>query len=154
MIGAQSSCGPLQVPCGDGLERVVGIEPTRPAWKAGVLPLNYTRKSKPGKPCAPIGRPITASTIIAYRRAPCQGLPRNFFPFSRKKAAAVAGAAPARPSRDHPFGYAPFLYRLRIFSSGSPRTSYSHMASPASFSRALTLAISALVCRKNTAALP
>jgi hypothetical protein len=27
------------------MERVVGIEPTRPAWKAGVLPLNYTRNS-------------------------------------------------------------------------------------------------------------
>ena len=27
----------------DDLERVMGIEPTRPAWKAGVLPLNYTR---------------------------------------------------------------------------------------------------------------
>ena len=26
------------------LERVMGIEPTWPAWKAGVLPLNYTRK--------------------------------------------------------------------------------------------------------------
>ena len=26
------------------LERVMGIEPTRPAWKAGILPLNYTRK--------------------------------------------------------------------------------------------------------------
>ena len=25
------------------LERVMGIGPTRPAWKAGVLPLNYTR---------------------------------------------------------------------------------------------------------------
>ena len=25
-------------------ERVMGIEPTYPAWKAGVLPLNYTRK--------------------------------------------------------------------------------------------------------------
>ena len=25
------------------LERVMGIEPTLPAWKAGVLPLNYTR---------------------------------------------------------------------------------------------------------------
>ncbi len=22
----------------------MGIEPTRPAWKAGILPLNYTRK--------------------------------------------------------------------------------------------------------------
>jgi hypothetical protein len=25
------------------LERVMGIEPTLPAWEAGVLPLNYTR---------------------------------------------------------------------------------------------------------------
>ena len=29
------------------LERVMGIEPTRPAWKAGILPLNYTRKRMP-----------------------------------------------------------------------------------------------------------
>ena len=29
---------------GDKKERVMGIEPTYPAWKAGVLPLNYTRK--------------------------------------------------------------------------------------------------------------
>ena len=27
-------------------KRVMGIEPTLPAWKAGVLPLNYTRKYK------------------------------------------------------------------------------------------------------------
>ena len=25
-------------------KRVMGIEPTYPAWKAGVLPLNYTRE--------------------------------------------------------------------------------------------------------------
>ena len=29
------------------LERVAGIEPAYPAWKAGVLPLNYTRLQKP-----------------------------------------------------------------------------------------------------------
>ena len=29
-----------------GLERVMGIEPTRPAWKAGTLPLSYTRTTK------------------------------------------------------------------------------------------------------------
>ena len=29
------------------LERVMGIEPTYPAWKAGVLPLNYTRMAVP-----------------------------------------------------------------------------------------------------------
>ena len=27
-------------------KRVMGIEPTYPAWKAGVLPLNYTRVIK------------------------------------------------------------------------------------------------------------
>ena len=31
------------------VERVMGIEPTYPAWKAGVLPLNYTRASVPLK---------------------------------------------------------------------------------------------------------
>ena len=30
------------------LERVTGIGPAYPAWKAGVLPLNYTRKSSIG----------------------------------------------------------------------------------------------------------
>ena len=29
------------------LERVMGIGPTLPAWKAGILPLNYTRISVP-----------------------------------------------------------------------------------------------------------
>ena len=27
-------------------KRVMGIEPTYPAWKAGVLPLNYTRRKR------------------------------------------------------------------------------------------------------------
>ena len=39
------------------LERVMGIEPTRPAWKAGVLPLNYTRITESLFNC---------STIIIY----------------------------------------------------------------------------------------
>ena len=29
-------------------KRVMGIEPTYPAWKAGVLPLNYTRMTYRG----------------------------------------------------------------------------------------------------------
>ena len=34
----------VALPFGDSpRERVMGIEPTYPAWKAGVLPLNYTR---------------------------------------------------------------------------------------------------------------
>ena len=38
---------PVSVAAGIGrrkLERVKGIEPSRPAWKAGALPLSYTRK--------------------------------------------------------------------------------------------------------------
>ena len=31
-----------------GLERVTGIEPALPAWKAGALPLSYTRTSGGG----------------------------------------------------------------------------------------------------------
>ena len=30
------------------LERVMGIEHTLPAWKDGVLPLNYTRETRVG----------------------------------------------------------------------------------------------------------
>ena len=29
------------------MERAMGIEPTYPAWKAGVLPLNYARMAAP-----------------------------------------------------------------------------------------------------------
>ena len=33
------------------LERVMGIGPTLPAWKAGILPLNYTRNGLPFRQC-------------------------------------------------------------------------------------------------------
>ena len=36
-------CGPLEPGRPKKLERVMGIEPTLSAWKAEVLPLNYTR---------------------------------------------------------------------------------------------------------------
>ena len=29
------------------MERVTGIEPAQPAWKAGALPLSYTRGGQP-----------------------------------------------------------------------------------------------------------
>ena len=32
------------------VERVMGIGPTRPAWKAGILPLNYTRIRRTSTP--------------------------------------------------------------------------------------------------------
>ncbi len=36
-------CESFPALCEPNLERVAGIEPAQPAWKAGVLPLNYTR---------------------------------------------------------------------------------------------------------------
>ena len=47
------------------LERVMGIEPTRPAWKAGILPLNYTR----------VRLPIYDTTFSVV----CQGVLQIFF---------------------------------------------------------------------------
>ena len=35
------------VTCGGAVERVTGIEPAWPAWKAGALPLSYTRVLRP-----------------------------------------------------------------------------------------------------------
>ena len=48
------------------LERVMGIEPTRPAWKAGILPLNYTRT----------GLTLNVSLDIIARKG---GLCQSFF---------------------------------------------------------------------------
>ncbi len=42
------------------MERVMGIEPTRPAWKAGILPLNYTRR------CCFSCRPDDSCYYIAF----------------------------------------------------------------------------------------
>jgi hypothetical protein len=40
--GLEGRCS-IQLSYRHKMERVKGIEPSRPAWKAGVLPLNYTR---------------------------------------------------------------------------------------------------------------
>ena len=42
LSGVRSNRTELQAPV-IKMERVMGIEPTTSAWKAGVLPLNYTR---------------------------------------------------------------------------------------------------------------
>ena len=44
------------------LKRVMGIEPTYPAWKAGVLPLNYTRVPRAGIEPATRGFSVLCST--------------------------------------------------------------------------------------------
>lgn len=51
----QKRPGALTWPCAF-LERVTGIEPALSAWKAGVLPLNYTREMKPEQYSATRGR--------------------------------------------------------------------------------------------------
>lgn len=67
-----------RLPAGHGkgrLERVVGIEPTWPAWKAGTLPLSYTRRllrsSRQSKP----GRRQAQRRIFARRWAGCRKNP-------------------------------------------------------------------------------
>ena len=44
------------------VERVTGIEPARPAWKAGILPLNYTR----------MGLAVISPKIVSYVKVVCQ----------------------------------------------------------------------------------
>jgi hypothetical protein len=47
------------------MERVMGIEPTRPAWKAGILPLNYTRIARlPAQICYHIDAGL--STVFCF----------------------------------------------------------------------------------------
>jgi hypothetical protein len=42
-VGGDDGSGHRQATCHRGSERVTGIEPAPPAWKAGALPLSYTR---------------------------------------------------------------------------------------------------------------
>ena len=57
------------------LERVMGIEPTSSAWKAEVLPLNYTRSVRylfPGIPAdTPGGSPSPGPAFLAGRSVNC-----------------------------------------------------------------------------------
>ena len=69
------------------VERVMGIEPTQPAWKAGILPLNYTRMT----PRRGNGPARFSSEIVAYGFGTCQPL---FFSFSRKIFGAPVWPAP------------------------------------------------------------
>ena len=57
---------PLPLPMGvrrwSPLERVMGVEPTSSAWKAEVLPLNYTRGApEPGSACLKTKCPVNGS---------------------------------------------------------------------------------------------
>lgn len=50
------------------MERVMGIEPTLPAWEAGVLPLNYTRRILSVKLLAYLPCYLGARGVVAERR--------------------------------------------------------------------------------------
>ena len=70
------TCLPREIRSGASpLERVTGIGPARPAWKAGILPLNYTR----------VGTSRLRLPYLTTLYAVCQGLLRDFFVFSRRK---------------------------------------------------------------------
>ncbi len=59
---AKAGCYHSQAGCNPPLKRVMGIEPTYPAWKAGVLPLNYTRVPRAGIEPATRGFSVLCST--------------------------------------------------------------------------------------------
>ena len=50
------------------MERVMGIEPTLPAWKAGALPLSYTRMEKDAAPCVKTHLPTLARSVCAHKQ--------------------------------------------------------------------------------------
>ena len=60
------------------VERVMGIGPTRPAWKAGILPLNYTRISSHFT--------VASSTLVynSIKQLNCQTFFAAFLKISKK----------------------------------------------------------------------
>lgn len=51
-----------------GVERVMGIEPTWPAWKAGALPLSYSREEAAEAPSHyTTDLALESSPVWAYR---------------------------------------------------------------------------------------
>jgi hypothetical protein len=60
------------------MERVTGIEPALSAWEADVLPLNYTRVSRPAPRALPSKTPEARTSLarISYRN-PCPGSARR-----------------------------------------------------------------------------
>ena len=60
-------------------QRVMGIEPTCAAWKAAVLPLNYTRKSCWESPdTRQSGRPLCGGELRPQKRMASQAEPSNY----------------------------------------------------------------------------
>jgi hypothetical protein len=66
------SFAPITRPSRERLERVMGIEPTPSAWKAEVLPLNYTRLNQPAAPHLRSSR-----TTRTHPQDPCPAPPHQ-----------------------------------------------------------------------------
>ena len=101
--GSTPACVASAVGQGVSAERVKGIEPSPPAWKAGALPLSYTRRSIPYY----IGAgPVR--TLVRHAVFPCVGsrLPRLSAGRSRGRSNAGGG----RKSPDSGLG----RYTLRL----------------------------------------
>lgn len=60
--------------------RVTGIEPVSPAWEAGILPLNYTRKIFYGIAFYIRARPDKNGTALRTKREEALVLPLNPVP--------------------------------------------------------------------------
>ena len=61
------------------MERVMGIEPTSSAWKAEVLPLNYTRADGAHLPAAPPGGPSVPLRCGGGRIRTFEGVSRQIY---------------------------------------------------------------------------
>ena len=100
------------------MERAMGIEPTRPAWEAGVLPLNYARASriKPDQTC----RRYYYSEVKPFRQGVVLFLltnPQVFFCRRASDPAFLSYAAPAPPIPSS--GSSSLLYILIIYTGKS-----------------------------------
>ena len=57
-----------------GLERMTGIEPAYPAWKAGILPLNYIRR-KASSCNSVLSLPLVTTHVCAGTNYSRKGFP-------------------------------------------------------------------------------
>ena len=100
--------GPQERRSPESLERVMGIEPTRSAWKADVLPLNYTRlvhpRAHPGVEACPrvIGR--IGGRAVAEHLAALAALCGAPFSGRGWKLASETAAPPATEALRHRVG--------------------------------------------------
>jgi hypothetical protein len=66
-----------------GVVRADGIEPTRPAWKAGVLPLNYAREAQERTDSPSPGCGQACNVVFPHGRKRCAtGFSPGFYPVS------------------------------------------------------------------------